>query len=122
MEEGVFGAAADMPREKIRRDSRGLWEEIFSEDSASFLDYYDREKSCRNWIQTRYEGDRLVSMIHWNPVTLRYEEKLLPGAYLIAVATRPERRHRGFMAGLLREGLQQMQKKAHQLRISHLFM
>ncbi len=89
----------------VRRDARALWEEIFPEDSASFLNYYETWKIPENRISTRYEDGRLASMIQWNPYRIRMRGRTFPSFYLVAVATRPEYRHRGYMAGLLREGL-----------------
>ena len=91
---------------KIRRDARALWEEIFSEDSSSFVDYYFREIASKNRIQTRYDGERLVSMVQWNPYRLQVRDEVWQSYYLVGVATRADCRHRGYMAGLLREGLQ----------------
>ena len=86
-------------------DSRKLWEEIFPEDSEAFLDHYDRVKSGRQWIQTDREDGKLISMIHWNPYRMRVRDREYETRYLVAVATRPEYRHQGRMARLLREGM-----------------
>jgi len=88
-------------------DSRILWEQIFREDSESFLNYYYHIKVPANWIQTDQEPGQLVSMIHWNPYRLHVRNRLMDTRYLIAVATKPEYRHQGRMAHLLKDGLRQ---------------
>lgn len=87
-------------------NTRPLWEEIFSEDSDSFLDYYYTFKTRENWVQTDVQDGELVSMIHWNPYPLWVHGKQVDSRYLIAVATKEAYRHQGRMARLLREGLQ----------------
>lgn len=87
-------------------DSRKLWETIFTEDSSTFLDYYDTWKVKENLIGTRRCGGRLVSMIHWNPYRVRMKDEIDDSYYVIAVATLPEYRHRGLMAGQLRDGME----------------
>lgn len=89
----------------MSENTRPLWEEIFSEDSASFLDYYYSVKTRDNWIQTDTEDGKLISMIHWNPYPLWIRGRRVDSRYLIAVATRKEYRHQGRMARLLWEGL-----------------
>lgn len=48
-------------------DTRALWEEIFTEDSAAFLDYYYSVKTKDNQLQTIRTDGVLTAMIHWNP-------------------------------------------------------
>ena len=95
-----------LPVRREIEEARALWEEIFPEDSAEFLDYYEQWKSSHNWIQTRHAGGKLVSMIHWNPYRVQAGSEIWESYYLVAVATRPEYRHRGLMRGQLREGIE----------------
>lgn len=92
-------------------DSRALWEEIFPEDSAGFLNYYDLWKMRDNRMETRRRSGQLISMIHWNPYRVHLDGVTVPGYYVIAVATRPEYRRRGLMAGQLRDGLNRFQQE-----------
>lgn len=92
---------------KASSDSRILWEQIFREDSESFLNYYYHTKVPMNWVQTDQEPGGLVSMIHWNPYRLHVKDKFMDTRYLVAVATKPEYRHQGRMAHLLKDGLRQ---------------
>ena len=96
--------------QKEIQESRALWEEIFPEDSKEFLDYYDQWKCKDNEIATRHASGALVSMIHWNPYEVQMGAETVDSSYLIAVATRPEHRHRGLMRGLLREGMEVRQE------------
>lgn len=44
-------------------DTRALWEEIFTEDSAAFLDYYYSVKTKDNQLQTIRTDGVLTAMI-----------------------------------------------------------
>lgn len=95
-----------------KRACRELWEEIFTEDSGRFLDYYDRWKYTANECYGIYDGDKLVSMVQLNPYNMQVGGYgPIAVNYIIAVATRKEYRHRGMMAALLKESLGQMRKK-----------
>lgn len=94
---------------------RELWEEIFTEDSKRFLDYYDRWKYKENECYGIFHGDRLASMLQLNPYEMQVRSgrsfRTVSSCYIIAVATREEYRHRGMMAALLKESLGQMRNK-----------
>lgn len=94
--------------EAERREARALWTRMFPEDSLSFLNYYDAVKVPENGIVIRHENGLPAAMVQWNPVTLSVRGQEIPSAYLVGVATVPERRHRGLMAGLLSEGLRDL--------------
>lgn len=94
--------------QREREEARELWEEIFSEDSAAFLDYYDEWKAPEAWIQLRHRSGCAVSMIQWNPYPVWMRGRVVRSFYLVAVATKPAYRHQGCMTGLLREGLTEM--------------
>ncbi|MCD8077934.1 MAG: GNAT family N-acetyltransferase [Lachnospiraceae bacterium] len=97
--------------QREHKEARELWEEIFPEDSASFLDYYDVWKAPEAWIQLRHRSGCAVSMIQWNPYPVWMRGRVVRSFYLVAVATRPAYRHQGCMTGLLREGLAEMAER-----------
>lgn len=88
--------------------TRPLYEEVFSEDSKGFVDYYYTEKTKDNQIYVVEEDGTICAMLHLNPypVMVNGQEKLLH--YIVAVATKPEYRKRGYMAALIRRVLEDM--------------
>lgn len=88
---------------------RGLWEEVFWEDSKAFTDYYFEEKAARNHAFALRNGQEYVSMLYLSP----YPMMLRTGGqfvcreiyYIVGVATKKEYRHRGYMDRLLKEAL-----------------
>ena len=90
---------------KMIRDSRALWEEIFSEDSEAFLNYYTENVAQKNRIQTRYEEGCLASMVHWNPYMMHFAGRTVKSYYLVGVATKERFRHRKYITGLISDGL-----------------
>lgn len=88
------------------QESRILWEEIFTEDCESFLDYYYGYKVPESWIYLlRYRGNA-VAMLHLNPYSVRCNGTVRKSYYIVGVATKAEHRHRGCMARLLRQAAQ----------------
>jgi len=81
-------------------DSRGLWEEAFPEDSKAFDDYYFKEKLKDNRILV-LENEGIDAMIQLNPYLIQARGRRWRVDYLVGVATRKERRHRGYMRQLL---------------------
>lgn len=81
--------------------SRNLWEESFPEDSKVFGDYYFTEKVKDNRILVLEENDRIDAMIQMNPYRLQVKDQQWKIDYLVGVATRKDRRHRGYMRRLL---------------------
>ena len=51
-------------------DTRKLYEEVFSEDEKSFVDYYYQEKTKDNIIYIVREDYDVQAMLHLNPYTL----------------------------------------------------
>ena len=45
-------------------DTRKLYEEVFSEDEKSFVDYYYQEKTKDNIIYVVRENDDIQAMLH----------------------------------------------------------
>ena len=87
---------------------RPLYEEVFTEDSKGFVDYYFSEKTRDNDIYVVEEDGEICAMLHLNPYTLMVNGVEKQAHYIVAVATRKEYRGRGFMAALLRRALQDM--------------
>ena len=94
-----------------RQQSRKLWEEVFSEDTKEFLDYY-YEAWEKNVILGSFQEERLVSMIHLNPYQLCLKSEEFASNYLVAVATKEMYRHQGRMARLLKQALEKARDQA----------
>ena len=88
--------------------TRKLWENVFTEDTKAFLDYYYFIKTRDNRISVVEEDGEIVSMLQQNPYRIRVEGKAFPSAYIIAVATQKEYRGRGYMRELLCRALAEM--------------
>lgn len=88
--------------------TRRLWEEVFSEDTKAFLDYYYYIKAAKNRIYVVEEDEKICSMLQLNPYRIRLENESFPAEYIVAVATKKEYRSRGYMRALLNTVLGQM--------------
>ena len=88
--------------------ARKLWEEVFEEDTAKFLDYYETYVADHNQIFAEEEAGDVVSMVQLNPYRVHMGETEADSYYIVAVATRESCRHQGRMRRLLAEALQQM--------------
>lgn len=93
------------------RKSRELWEAVFQEDTALFLDYYDRCVADHNEILLQEEEGRAVSMLHLNPYEICMGEAGAKVHYIVAVATREEYRYQGRMRRLLIQALEEMYRQ-----------
>lgn len=97
---------------KLRQEehirTRKLWEEIFTEDTPEFLDYYYSVKTKDNEIYVIEDNGEIVSMIHLNPYQMRVEDKIYHTHYIVAVATDERYRHQGLMRQLLNHAIQVM--------------
>lgn len=82
-------------------ETRELWEQIFDEDSASFLDYYYSEKIRDNRILAIREDGAIQSMVQMNPYVICARGRRWRVDYIVGVATREEKRHHGYMRQLL---------------------
>lgn len=90
------------------RNTRELWETVFSEDSKEFLDYYYYFKTKDNEIFVIEEDGGIRSMLQLNPYTLWIEEDSRPCHYIVGVATECAYRKRGYMGALLRRAMEEM--------------
>lgn len=86
-------------------NTRFLYEEIFDEDSTSFVDYYYTEKTRDNQIYVAKEDGGIRSMLHLNPYRLFVNGSIKDAHYIVAVATQKEYRRRGYMASLLKRSV-----------------
>lgn len=97
---------------KLRQEehirTRKLWEEIFTEDTPEFLDYYYSVKTIDNEIYVIEDGGEIVSMLHLNPYQMRIQDKIYQTHYIVAVATDERYRKRGLMRQLLNHAMQVM--------------
>ena len=72
-------------------------EEVFSDDTRAFLDYYYFIKTKENEIWVIEEDGEIQSMLQLNPYQLQVAEHPFLCRYIIAVATRAQYRSRGYM-------------------------
>lgn len=91
--------------------TRGLYEEVFSEDSQSFVDYYYTEKTKDNQIYVVEEAGDIQAMLHLNPYVLMVNGRKKPADYIVAVATQEKYRRRGLMARLMHTALRDMYRE-----------
>lgn len=94
--------------EDERERSKELYREAFPEDTERFIDYYYTYKTRDNQILALEQDGELVSMVHLNPYIMIVNGFETPANYIVAVATRKEYRHRGYMRLLLVRALQDM--------------
>ena len=91
--------------------TRPLYEEVFSEDSKRFIDYYYTEKTKDNQIYVAEEDGGIQAMLHLNPYELNVNGTKKKANYIVAVATRESYRGRGFMKVLLETALKDMYRE-----------
>ncbi len=87
--------------------TRPLWEEVFSEDSKQFVDYYYQHKAPDN-IGYAVEEEPLGSMLFLTPYKACIYGKTRQLSYIVGVATRASLRHQGRMTALLMQAMQDM--------------
>lgn len=98
-------------KDSEKQETIPLWEQCFSEDSQSFIDYYYKEKTADNRILTlktsggsepeSEQGNKpVVSMLHRNPYRILIQGKEQKLDYVVAVATEPSHRKKGYMRQL----------------------
>lgn len=81
--------------------TRSLWEQVFSEDSREFVDYYYYVKTKDNTIYTVEEESEIRAMLQLNPYPVRLLDMVTVSDYIVGVATQKEYRGRGYMRNLL---------------------
>lgn len=99
-----------LPQEEHGR-TRTLYETVFFQDEAPFVDYYYTWKTRENVIYTAEDQTGIHAMLHLNPVKVRWngEEGIL--YYIVAVATENEYRHQGWMRRLLLQSMQELREE-----------
>ena len=111
----LVGDVKSMKLRKLRKEehirTRELWEQIFTEDSKEFLDYYYTVKTKDNEIYVIEDAEKIISMIHLNPFQMRVNDKICQTHYIVAVATDEKYRRQGLMAKLLNYVLQLMKDR-----------
>ncbi len=95
------------PEERIL--TRPLYEEVFPEDSQSFVDYYYTEKTADNEIYVVEEDGGIRSMLQLNPYLLMINGQAVQAHYIVAVGTQEAYRGRGYMTALIRQALEDME-------------
>ncbi len=76
--------------------TRKLYEEAF-DDPKEFVDYYYMDKCIDNRIIVSEEDGEIISMLHLNPYFVSLNGKTVKSYYVVAVATKENRRHEGQM-------------------------
>lgn len=86
-------------------DTRPLWEEVFSEDSKAFTDYYFARKASSNtvFICRHLPTGQIVSMVHLTPYEMTLQKIKVPTFYIVGVATKEAHRKKGLMSTLLNQ-------------------
>lgn len=99
---------------KLKREEHGktrrLWEQIFTEDTKQFLDYYYSVKTVENEIYVIEEDGEIRAMLHLNPYVMQIGNRVFPSHYIVAVATEESYRKRGYMAKLLGKAAEDMKE------------
>lgn len=80
---------------------RELYEEVFCEDEAAFVDYYFQWKTKDNVIYAAEDQQGIQAMLHLNPFWVYRCGTVERMHYIVAVATREAYRHQGLMRRLL---------------------
>ncbi|MDD2958738.1 MAG: GNAT family N-acetyltransferase [Lachnospiraceae bacterium] len=88
--------------------TRSLYEEVFSEDEASFVNYYYQWKTKDNQIYVAEEEQEIHAMVHLNPCEICWNGTIQKIDYIVAVATRASSRHQGLMRRLLELAMHEM--------------
>ena len=100
---------------EVKETTKSLYQMAFAEDTEAFIDYYYNEKCSTNEIYTITENSDVVSMLHLNPFSVqikvgntRIERTIY---YIVAVATRKEKRRQGLMRKLRIRAMKDIKKK-----------
>jgi len=88
--------------DREEREIKRLWREVFGDEEA-FIDKF--LINCRTHTNSylHYEREKLVSMLHIVPFRSEAGERI---AYVYAVATDPEWRHKGLASALMTEAME----------------
>lgn len=86
-------------------EAQGLWRQVFSEDTATFTDYYFSCKAGKNRGLVLEGQEGIRAMLYLTPERVCAAGRLVDSAYIVGVATRPDCRRKGYMSALLKEAL-----------------
>lgn len=89
---------------------RELWKMIFG-DTDRYIDFYFQERAARSAVYSKYAEHELVSMAFFTPYEVVYRGRECICPCIVGVATSPAHRHRGYMRGLLEQGLAEAQAR-----------
>lgn len=95
---------------KACKTTRPLWEEIFTEDSPQFVDYYYAKKAADNIAYVSGE-EPYEAMLFRTPYPVQIYDKTKELSYIVGVATKEEFRHKGRMTALLMKAMEEMYAK-----------
>ena len=107
----MSGADLRYIRQEECLETRSLWEEVFSEDSPVFTEYYYQVKAPANEGFVLEGSDGIRAMLFLTPEKMQVFEKQVDSAYIVGVATRQMYRHRGYMARLLKAGFEMLYQR-----------
>lgn len=85
--------------------TRKLYESVFYQDEARFVDYYYSCKTPDNVIYVAEDEGGIHAMLHLNPYQIDWNGELDTIHYIVAVATEQKYRHRGLMRRLIGRSL-----------------
>ncbi len=94
-------------------ETRHLYEEIFSEDTQAFVEYYYQNCARENTIYTAKDQGQICAMLHLNPYQMQLGAWRGECCYIVAVATKEEYRHQGLMTRLLRASMEALYRRRH---------
>ncbi len=90
--------------------TRNIYEETF-DDPKEFVDYYYEDKCLDNRIIASIEDEEVISMLHLNPYTISLCGNATKIYYIVAVATKEERRHEGQMKRIFEKTFELLSKE-----------
>ena len=87
------------------RELRNLYLRCFPEDGEAFADWFFRNRSAPERVETVCADGRVVSALHLVPKRLLLAGAVRECPFLVAVGTLPEYRRRGYFDRLMRQTL-----------------
>lgn len=90
-----------------KKYSQKLYQEIFTEDSEDFVNYYYENIGKRNKIlaMKEKEDNCLIAMLHQNPHDVLIGQAQLKTEYIYGVAVSKRHRHKGYMGKMVKRAL-----------------
>ncbi|WP_022776148.1 GNAT family N-acetyltransferase [Butyrivibrio sp. AE2015] len=93
-----------------KENTRKLYEEAF-DDPKRFVDYYYEDKCRDNRMFVSIEDGEVISMLHLNPYKVSLNGTVVQSYYVVAVATKKERRHEGQMSKIFEKCFETLKKE-----------